>query len=191
MARILGTIASSFEAASAFESIASATGTGSSATITFSSIPGTYQHLQIRGITRTTTNTPEPGNTFWDVTFNSDTGANYARHRINGNGSSAGALGESSQNACRIYSVGSRGTENNRMGACILDIHDYASTSKYKTVRAIGGIDVNAASTNGEISSSSGLWMNTSAVTSITLTIGSGNFASNTQIALYGIKGAA
>jgi hypothetical protein len=46
---ILGIIASSKLGvpAGAYESIASATGTGSSATITFSSIPSTYQHLQI------------------------------------------------------------------------------------------------------------------------------------------------
>ena len=33
---------------SSYESIASATGTGSSGTITFSSIPSTYQSLQLR-----------------------------------------------------------------------------------------------------------------------------------------------
>jgi len=172
-----------------YESIATAAGTGSSATITFSSIPSTYQHLQIRGITRTTTSSPEPGNTYWDVTFNSDTGTNYARHRINGNGSTVSAIGESSETAIRVYSLGSRGTDTSRVGAAILDIIDYANTSKNKTTRAIGGMDANAASTNCEISLSSGLWINTAAITSISITIGSGNFATNTTIALYGIKG--
>ena len=173
---------------SSFESIATATGTGSSSTITFSSIPSTYQHLQIRGITRCTTTTPEPGNTYWDITLNSDTGANYATHRLNGNGTSATALGLSSQNVARIYSLGSRGSETNRIGVCILDIHDYASTTKNKTIRAIGGIETNGS--NSEISLTSGLWVNTSAVSTITITVGSGNFATNTSIALYGIRGA-
>jgi len=171
-----------------YESIATATGTGSSATITFSSIPSTYKHLQIRGITRTTTTTPEPGNTYWDLTINGDTGTNYATHRINGDGTSATALGLSAQTVARIYSLGSRGSDTNRVGAVILDIIDYASTTKNKTIRAIGGIDTNGA--NSEISLTSGLWINTSAITSITITIGSGNFATNSTIALYGIKGA-
>jgi len=172
----------------AYESIASATGTGSSGTITFSSIPSTYQHLQLRCLIRTDTSSPEPGNTFIDLNFNSDTGANYSIHRINGDGASASALGTADDIYSRIYSIGSRGTETNRMGAGIIDIHDYASTTKFKTIRAIGGIDVNSASTNGQISLTSGLWRSTSAITSIKLTIGSGNFTTNSQIALYGIK---
>jgi len=56
-----------------YESIASASGTGSSGTITFSSIPSTYTHLQIRGIGRNSYPSTQV-----NVRFNSDTGSNYA-----------------------------------------------------------------------------------------------------------------
>ncbi len=39
--------------AGSYESIATVTSTGSSGNLVFSSIPGTYTHLQIRGILRT------------------------------------------------------------------------------------------------------------------------------------------
>ncbi len=92
---ILGIIASSGGAAastSSYESIASATGTGSSGVITFSSIPATYKHLQIRGIAKDTY-----AGTFelpTRVRFNSDTGNNYTQHNLQGNGASATAQGE-------------------------------------------------------------------------------------------------
>lgn len=185
----IGILAAAGGKATSYESIASAVGNGSSSVITFSSIPSTFQHLQIRGITRTTTNSPEPGTTFWDLTFNSDNSTNYTRHRLAGDGASVIASAETAVTGVRIYSAGSRGTETNRVGAAIVDIHDYASTTKNKTVRAFAGMDPNS-STNDEVTLSSGLWINTAAINSITITIGSGAFATNSVIALYGIKGA-
>jgi hypothetical protein len=73
------------------------------------------------------------------------------------------------------------------MGAGIIDIHDYASTTKLKTSRAIVAGDRNAAS--GYIELYSSLFNSTSALSSITLTSGGSNYATTTQFALYGIKG--
>ena len=63
---------------SSYESIASATGTGSSKTITFSSIPSTYASLQIRinGFTSSSDN--------WNIRINGDSGTNYTTHYIVG-----------------------------------------------------------------------------------------------------------
>jgi hypothetical protein len=69
----------------------------------------------------------------------------------------------------------------------VVDILDYANTNKYKTVRSLGGIDNNG---SGFLMYNSGLWMNTSAITSLSFTFDSPNtFTEYTQFALFGIKG--
>ena len=97
---MLNTILGSFStgappvAPSSYESIATATGTGSSATITFSSIPSTYEHLQIR-FTGKGTGSAEVDTS---IRFNSDTGSNYAWHQVYGYGTSAAASNGTSTN---------------------------------------------------------------------------------------------
>jgi len=170
-----------------FESIATATGTGSSGTITFSSIPATYQHLQIRAIIRST----EGGSgTNFKTILNGDSGSNYAAHRIQGDGTSPGVGGATSQTDVFTGRAPGGGTASGIMAALIVDILDYASTTKYKTLRQLSGQDSNQ-SYAGLISLRSGLWNNTNAVTSISFIIDSpANFSTSTSFALYGIKGA-
>lgn len=174
--------------ATAFESIATATGTGSSGTITFSSIPSTYQHLQIRGIVRdTSTGTIASSMSIRTGTTSVDTGTNYARHRLSGNGSTVTAQGFSSETSVTIPSLVPNGsTTADIVGVFIIDIHDYAASSKYKTIRALAGQDRNGV---GEIHLASGLWMSTSSIGTISL-FTSNNFTTTSTFALYGIKGA-
>ena len=168
---------------SAFESIATATGTGSS--LEFTSIPSTYQHLQIRGIARTSNSSSVQD--YLTMTFNSSN-TGYAFHRLYGTASSAAAAGFSSQSNITFYRAAGANATSNVFGGFIIDIHDYASTTKNKTVRYIGGIDNN--DTNGEIDLGSGLWNNTNAISSIKINVGNGPaFVTGTQFALYGIKG--
>ena len=172
----------------AYESIASAVGAGNSASITFSSIPQTYQHLQIRGIIRTNAN--NIGNEI-AVGFNGNTSSLYRPHRLFGNGStvtaSSVADAQSQLNNVIRY-AGSESIANN-FAVFIMDIHDYASTTKTTTMRCFAGFDNN--DTNGIVMLSSGLWNNTSAITSIFLTTtDSSDITAASQFALYGIKGA-
>lgn len=173
----------------AFESIATATGTGSSGTITFSSIPSTFQHLQIRCISRNSATGTGSGDVL--LRFNSDTGSNYAYHNLRGNGSVASAGGSASQTSIRMDNFSTNnGETSNIITAAIIDILDYASTSKYKTVRAFTGNDNNGNST-AILRLNSGLWMSTSAISTITLTLNlANNFTTQSTFALYGIKGA-
>jgi len=177
-----------------FVSIATATGTGSSDTITFSSIPGTYQHLQIRFMGKSTdsaTNTQYN----YRLRFNSDTGSNYTRHMLNGDGSIAQATGASS-----VTEIGpgftpipnSGASLTNMMGVGIIDIHDYTSTSKNKTVRVFTGTDLNRTTApTGQVILHSGLWFATpAAITSINLQLTVGSWTTSSTFALYGIKGA-
>lgn len=189
MSPILGIIASARSAAPApnsYESIATVTvGAGGQSSISFSSIPSTYKHLQIRGIARSTRS--DQNGSFANVTFNSDTAANYSWHFLNGNGSSTQAVGRSSQNAIEVDRWSTSLVTSGTYGAIVIDILDYASTNKNKTLRYLGGYDGNG---NGEIYLGSGAWLNSStAVSSITLTEGSGSFVQYTQFALYGVKG--
>jgi hypothetical protein len=67
-----------------------------------------------------------------------------------------------------------------------MDIVDYTNTNKYKTSRAFAGFDANG---SGMLAVTSGLWMSTTAINSITFTSdASGNFAQYSSFALYGVK---
>jgi hypothetical protein len=170
-----------------YESIATATGTGSSGTITFSSIPSTYKHLQIRCISRLSA---AKGYTIVKPNNDSST-ANYTYHTIYGGGSTVtvdkyttGSLGGSYS----IYSTGATSELADNVGVAILDIHDYASTTKYKTFRSFTGYDNNQTN-NGIVFLISTLWLSTSAISSLTMDAQGGNFTTATSFALYGIKG--
>jgi hypothetical protein len=187
MQLIPGVIASSrLTVSGAYESIASASGTGSSGVISFSAIPGTYQHLQIRGLAKNTST--GTGIFSHQITANGVGGTSYARHLLRGDGSATGAAGGASQ--ANIDTYGGIATNNssytNTTGVIIIDIHDYASTTKNKTFRIFAGVDLNG---SGTVELTSGLFVSTSAITSITLTT-TNNWTTQTQFALYGIKGA-
>ena len=165
-----------------FSSIATVTvGSGGASTITFSSIPSTYTHLQIRGIAN---NGESSGYNNQAMQFNGDTSSNYSVHSLAGNGTAASAGAQTSgtkiNDAFRIPPAGSI------FGAFIIDILDYTSTTKAKTIRSFNGGDSNG---SGWIGLHSGLWYATpTAITSITLLSSVGNFGTNSSFALYGIR---
>lgn len=165
-----------------YESIATVTvGAGGSSSIDFTSIPSTFKHLQIRYISR---NAAVTDTTY--IRFNGDTGSNYAFHAIKGDGSSTGIAASPSQTRSELPFVSYSGATANAFGAGVLDLLDYANTSKYKTARTLGGADLNG---SGAINFFSTLWQSTSAVTSISIYASSGNIAQYSSFALYGIKG--
>jgi hypothetical protein len=160
---------------SSYDSIASTTFTSPTYIAQFNSIPSTYKHLQIRY--RDNDNSAS----FILLQLNNDTGTNYAWHYIQGNGGVVSADNNSLLSYIRAGEIG--GTSLNPTVG-IIDIHDYSSTSKRKTIRHINGNDNNG---SGIIQLGSGLWTGTSAVSSITL-----QFADPTgscTVSLYGIKG--
>jgi hypothetical protein len=172
-----------------FESIASVTATGIETTLSFTSIPSTYKHLQIRGIAKDTYIVGSAESTTTLITFNSDTGSNYASHALRGNGTTtSGQRAASTTSMDRI--VGSIfGNSTSTFGVSIVDIHDYASTTKNKTVRSFSGGELNSGDTNSNLTLGSGLWVNTSAITSIQIKAVVTAFATGSTFALYGIKG--
>ena len=164
-----------------FESIASAAGTGSSGTITFSSIPSTYKHLQIRFQLRGTSN----GEAVY-LYFNSDTAANYAFHTLQSNGTGTASDGYAGSANITHIATFATGTSTTNFNAGICDIYNYASTTQNKTSRIFVGIDKNG---SGSVELHSTLWLNANAISSISMVTSGGNFTTDSTFALYGIKG--
>lgn len=149
-------------------------------TITFSNIPQTYQHLQLRYVVR---GNDAASNSFPNIGINNDFySTNYSSHTLGGSGTSAyatatsntGGIGDlygpTSSDTAGIFAVG------------ISNILDYTSTSKNKVVRTVHGYDKNG---GGYIILSSGSRYNTSAVTSLSLF--NVNFVIGSTASLYGV----
>jgi len=186
MSPILGIYASQISghlSTNNFSSIATQTvGSGGASSITFSSIPSTYTHLQIRGIYRS--NRASTADNV-GIQFNGDTATNYSSHELYANGTSA--LVSSDVSVAQIYAARASAASigANIFGGGVIDILDYANTNKYKTTRSLSGFDDN--STNGQVWFESGNWRNTAAINSITLFATNGNLTQYSSFALYGI----
>jgi hypothetical protein len=169
-----------------YESIqTSNVGSGGSSSITFSSIPSTYKHLQIRAISRD--NGAGVYNVY-KVTYNGDTASNYSVHAMYGqNINTVDQFGNANQTGIIVYATPSA-VGAGIFGAQIIDILEYSNTNIYKTQRSIGGVSEN--NDNNLITVMSGSWRSTSAISSITITAnGSTSFQQYSQFALYGIRG--
>jgi hypothetical protein len=169
MSPILGIIASSRLVAvpSSYESIA--TFTGSASSVTFSSIPATYTHLQLRmmaigsGDPTITVNGSSPTKGHHLVATNTTVSSEYL-------------YGQYLDYAYALSAT------NPSVG--VLDFLDYANVNKNKTLRYLYGQDRSGA---GEVLIGSKFWNSTSAISSITITA---TIDTNSSFALYGIKGA-
>jgi hypothetical protein len=184
MSPIIGVIASSisgrlWEPQGAYDALATVTvPSGGVASITFAGIPNDYKHLQIRGLCGTTTNASI------NMYYNSDTTAgNYAYHRVVGDGS--GVSSAAGTSLPRILDLSGNSTF---FYASVIDVLDYASTSKNKTARALQGYDTNGGPPTSQVTLASELWLSTAAVNSVQLTPASGNFVQHTQFTLYGVR---
>jgi hypothetical protein len=183
---ILGIMASSrpaFELVGSYDSLATVTvPSGGVASIEFAGIPTGYKHLQVRGIARGTT---ADTSVLLRFQLNSDTGSNYARHIITGDGSTVGVAADASQTLGGVGNISAATATSSIFGVVVCDILDYANTNKYKTIRSLAGNDRNGSGVVGLFSS---LWMNTNAISTIKLFPAAANFAEYSSFALYGIK---
>jgi hypothetical protein len=187
---ILGIIASSrlSAAPNSYESIATVTvGSGGAATISFTSIPDTYTHLQVRGIVR---NDAGGGNTQnLNMTINNDTSSAYSLHQLDGDGASASSYGENvnRSNCAQVIQLTTSTAGANIFGTGIIDILDYTNTNKKRTIRSLRGQDQN--NSDGGLSFKSYLYTSTTAISRLDFISNGGNLVQYSQLALYGIKG--
>ena len=167
-----------------FESISTTTvGVGGQSTVTFSSIPTNYKHLQLRIMLGSNNSSADST----DMRFNGDTGSNYTYHQLYGTGAAAGSEASTPRTAA-IAGISIRpNTETNMFSVGIIDILDYANTNKYKTQRTFGGWETNG---NGQILLTSTSWMSTSAISQIEIySRAGGGFRQYSSFALYGLRG--
>jgi hypothetical protein len=161
-------------------------GVGGTSTISFSDIPSTYSHLQLRAQIRT--NRAAYGD-YFNVNFNSDTGSNYTGHYLYGNGTNALA-GSNGASITTAYLIGSTAASSsaNTFAPNVVDILDYSNSNKYKTARSLFGVENNGTG-DQNVNLYSALWMNTNAISSITIASGtSSTIQQYSHFALYGIK---
>ena len=156
-------------------------GAGGIASIDFNSIPGTYTDLMIvlsgRG-----TNGSIGAELL--VTFNGDTGANYAYKFLRGSGSAANSSGASpAYNAYGGYISGDGATANT-FGNTLIYIPNYSGATA-KSV-STDTVSENNATAAWQLMTAS-LWTGTSAITSISLTLYAASFKQYSSASLYGV----
>lgn len=159
-------------AGATYVSIASNTLSSSAASVTFSSIPGTYTDLVV--VVAGTFTTGSTNNV--NFQFNGDTASNYSFLRLLGNGSAA-----SSYRASDVeIDIGL--LSSTAQSTTVANIQNYSNTTTYKT--AIG-----RGNTPEYVQASNGTWRNTAAITSVKIQ-SAATFASGTTFSLYGITAA-
>jgi len=154
--------------------------TGNQVTITFSSIPSTYTDLILLCSSR------------WD-------GAGYSGsdYRVNGSTTTDsstelyvydGTNSGSTRYTTRSQGAFSSGTDtSNTFGSTEIYIPNYAG-STYKVSSVTSVAENNSTTTGLYISLTANLWSATTAMSSLNIVIGSGNFVSGSRFDLYGIK---
>jgi hypothetical protein len=161
---------------STYEKIAAQTLGSATATVTFSSIAGTYTDLIL--VTADIINTTNVLGMY--IQFNSDTGSNYSRTFMEGNGSSASSSRSSNQTSMMLgRSYGGDRTMN------IFQIQNYSNTTTNKTALCRYG----SPGSSSAVGAAVGLWRSTSAITSIVVGLeGGANMSAGCSFTLYGIK---
>ena len=138
-------------------------------------IPQTYTDLVIVGNTKNTANDGDEVG----IRFNADTGSNYSRTRLFGNGSSATSDRSTSTNK---GALGINSTS--QFTPFIANVQNYSNSTTNKTVLSRG-------TSTGYTSAYVSLWRNTAAITSITILPDSGTtFVAGSTFTLYGIANA-
>jgi hypothetical protein len=162
---------------------------GGLASVTFAGIPTGYKHLQFRIFAQCNRGTV--GIDALKFTFNGVTGTSYSGHQVRSDGVSTLVAGGDANlgyvGIGRVVGTTAGGT----FGACVIDILDYSNTVKNKTIKAIGGVDINGTvgGIGGAVSLNSAMFMNTNAISNLTFTPDGGTaFNQYSSFALYGVK---
>jgi hypothetical protein len=161
-----------------YEPIATTTVSGSTASVTFSSIPATYTDLVVVIDGEGTSPSASQDVTF---RFNGETAAtNYSETYLRGTGSAAqsGRYSESYLPSAGAWLSGRRYNH-------IINIQNYSNTTTFKTSL----VRTNWA--GGDVATIVILWRATpAAINQMVININNGNFASGSTFTLYGIKAA-
>lgn len=163
-------------------------GAGGQPTIDFGTIPTGYKHLEIRGVVRT-----DSGNSSDALILKLNGSKSVYTHYLYGNGApSAGGVGSSTTVGNTINVAGGGRTSGVFSGVWIM-VQDHESSNKYKTSMSFGGYY--QVGTGGEQAIFDNTFSTTSPITTVSLYVQSTasattyNFAQNSSLSLFGIKG--
>lgn len=161
-----------------YEPIATTTLGSAASSIDFTSIPGTYTDLKVVFVGTATAATG------LRAQFNSDTGTNYSRTSLLGDGS---AVYSQRATSVAFISLGINDNLNTTTPTLrVMDVFSYAGSTN-KTVLTSESTDLNG---SGAATVAVQLWRNTGAITSISLNVSGTTMKIGTTATLYGIKAA-
>jgi hypothetical protein len=159
-----------------YEPIATQTLGSAAASVTFSSISGSYTDLVIICVSKGSASGS------MRMQFNTDTGSNYSSTQLSADTSAGTAVSAKFSNVSDIR-IGyyQAGLSTTNFLPCIIQLQNYSNTTTYKT--ALGRSAQNSVATVG-------LWRNTSAISTIKLFEDGGNLQSGSTFTIYGIAAA-
>ena len=176
--------ASAPAAAGAFDLLETTVLTSSASSVTFSGLDAysDYKHLQIRGVAR---GTRAQDSDLLLITINGDNSTSYIRHNLFANGSDINANSSIPRTSINIFGGVSGSTSSSEIFASsIVDILDFSNVNKNTTIRALVGL---IPGVGASLNFASGLFINTSAVTSVNLSA-NGDLVTGSRFSLYGVK---
>jgi hypothetical protein len=166
-------------AGNTYVALATQTLGSAAASVTFSSIPSTYTDLILIMNARNTN-----ANTYPFLRFNSDTGTNYSITDLVGSAAGAVSYGSVNQSVMNINYSDALPSGASTFAGFIINIQNYSNTTTNKTI--LCRVSNSATATEALV----GLWRNTSAINTITLTCDSGSYNTGSTFSLYGIAAA-
>jgi hypothetical protein len=171
-------------AGNTYEAIATQTLGSAAASVTFSSIPGTYTDLVVAcSLPANGTSNNSDGFRFQ---LNGDTGTNYSATWLTNSGASPVSSRESGATKGR---VGNISQTTNDVGTAIVQFLNYSNSTTYKTVLGrSGNLNSNA---DSNVFAAVSMWRSTAAINQIVFSSSAGaNFPIGTVMSIYGIKAA-
>jgi hypothetical protein len=159
-------------AGATYEPIATTTLGSANASVTFSSISGSYTDLVLICSAKATSGSPVAY-----VRFNSDNGSNYSRRYVYGDGSTVSSSRDSNAS---VIDIALQSTSN--FMPIVINLNNYSNTTTYKTLLFRGGLDYPGATI--------ALWRSTNAISTVLVEVPSSTFVAGSTFTLYGIAAA-
>lgn len=158
-----------------------AVGAGGAASVDFTSIPGSYRHLEFWVLVKSE---GVAGDLM--VRFNNDSGANYGTEAFRGTAAAASAATASGQTSGNVFSLPATGDASWASGKIIVPYYETGTVPR----QAIGtyGASISGGNSTGMYTA---FWTGTAAITRITFLHSTGpgsvDIADGSAISLYGI----
>jgi hypothetical protein len=155
------------------------------ASVTFSGIPGTYEHLWVQMVVRGT----NAGNPTLRAQFNGDGGANYDYELLAGVGNAPAAAATGGQTSGYLADFPAANSPASYAGTGTLTIPGYRRTTFFKSYHSEGACIRGAGASDYVMTVTAGLWHSTAAITSIAIFPNADNLLTGSLFSLYGIIG--